>query len=127
MILNQIKLSKNIPQTATFSIATTNAKSIVDSSEFRKVAFAIKFSIKRGELGSDFKNWNDSVTIYLNDVSELIGADQAKVKERDAQLNSFRSSLKTATTPEDKKNGRIPYLPGMTTLMIIGKNSTGFN
>jgi hypothetical protein len=80
------KPGKNILQTAVVSFGTRDAKSIVDSSEFRKVAVALKFSIWRGELGSDFKSWNDSVYRYLGRISKLIGSAFSEVTITDNEL-----------------------------------------
>jgi hypothetical protein len=95
-------VKKNIPQTATFSLGTASAKSQLDSSEFRKVAFAIRFSIKRGEVGTEFKQWNDSVTRYLNTISELVGQSFDSLINSDSSLNRFNDSIRV-TSGEEKK------------------------
>src|SRR5687767_199710 len=47
-------IGTNILQTATLSAATTTAKFNFDSTEFRQIAFALKFSLFRGHVGREF-------------------------------------------------------------------------
>ncbi len=94
---------KNILQTGTFSIATTSAKSLVDSSEFRKMGLAIKFSIFRGHMGSQFEKWNDTVTYFLNRVSEISGQTLADTLMKDPELIKLRAALAIAATNDEKK------------------------
>ena len=91
---------KNILQTAVFSLGTKDAKSNIDSSEFRKIAFALKFSIWRGELGSDFIAWNDSVFHYLGRISKLAGVALVELQKTDKELNRLLELIKNAQGEE---------------------------
>ena len=97
-------LGKNILQTATFSLGTSDAKSLVDSSEFRKLAFALKFSISRGEVGTDFKTWGDSVYRCLGRISMLIGEPLATLTNSDKKLRSWHDSLLLTTLTADDRS-----------------------
>lgn len=58
-------IGNNIKQTLVFSVGSTTAKAINDSSEFRQIGLAFKFSILRGKVGDEFTKWDKDVTEYL--------------------------------------------------------------
>ena len=58
-------IGNNIKHTAMFSIGSSTAKSIMDSSQYRQIAIALKFSIFRGKVGDEFKTWDRTVSQYL--------------------------------------------------------------
>jgi len=60
-------VADNIKQTLVFSIGSTASKSIKDSSEFRQIGIAVKFSILRGKVGDEFTKWDKDVTKYLGE------------------------------------------------------------
>jgi hypothetical protein len=95
--------AKNILQTAVFSLGTKDAKSNIDSSEFRKIAFALKFSIWRGKPGSDFIAWNDSVFHYLGRISKLAGAAFIELQKTDKELNKLLELRKNAQGEEQNR------------------------
>lgn len=94
---------KNILQTATVSAATSTGLSPVDSSEFRKMAVALKFSIFRGHVSDDFKKWNDSVSIYLHTASETLVSTAFEIRQNDSLMKVYLSALQSATSATERK------------------------
>ena len=97
-------VGNNIMQTATISAATTVAKSQIDSSEFRKVGLALKFSIFRGNLSDDFKVWRDSISSYLDTISRIKGRMNADIiMDNSKELDFLVVKINTKTTPDSTK------------------------
>lgn len=117
------KPGKNIIQTTTFSLGTKDAESIVDSSEFRKVAFAFKFSIFRGNLGTDFRTWSDSVYKYLGRISMLEGQPFATIIQSDRLLISLLDSL-NKQSKIDSLNGVSNSIEKSRLQIAIAKRNT---
>lgn len=94
------KPAKNILQTMLISAGTTGARSQVDSSEYRKMAFALKFSVFRGEMGDEFKQWNDSIGYYLQASAEIAGKIAAQfAMQQNEKMQRFTDSLEQTGAP----------------------------
>jgi len=89
----------NMAQTFTVSIATTTAKTQIDSSQIRKAGVGLKLSVFRGQPRDEFKKWNDSVSFYLGKASEIMGKKLSDlVSISDKKIRQFRDSAEKART-----------------------------
>lgn len=96
-------VGNNILQTATISAGTTTGISQIDSSAIRKTAVALKFSIFRGRLDSDFIKWGDSVTAALTEVAVIKGRIRAKLNVDDIKRrNQFKQNILQIDSEEQK-------------------------
>lgn len=84
---------KNIMQTAIVSAGTRAQVETTDTTSFFQTAFALKFSVKRGNVGDDYKKWNELVNQNLQSVTQYLNALQADTLNSDPDYLSYKKLL----------------------------------
>lgn len=115
-LCNKPKL--NIPQTLVVSVGTNTARSAFDSSEYTQLAYGINFSVFRGTVGKEYKNWSDSLSLLLKKENQTLETWYDLYENNDPVYKKLKATLDSLTEAgnaayasiEDSLNKRIEQL-----------------
>ena len=101
-------VGNNIKQTFVFSLGSTTANSVKDSSEFRQIGISVKFSILRGNVGKEFTKWDSTVTKVLTQYTESSKKIRDSLRNADtAAINQLRKLRLQSVTSDPEKAAAI--------------------
>lgn len=87
-------IGNNIKQTLVFSLGSTTASSVKDSSEFRQIGISVKFSIFRGRVGKEFAKWDSTATSVLTQYTKNVKEIRDSLRNADsAATNDLRKLI----------------------------------